>query len=148
MPEMTESLGVFALLCSVGAIVFGAVRFHRARAALGDATQGRRDQLMAEVAALAEMAANTAEVPEAPEVDETESPAEAVPNSVRSVDPELRGDDGVESVIEPEIEDAVESEVDGPPSVEREMDAFFGAGLPVLGTQSVSEVRSVRPHDS
>jgi cytoskeletal protein RodZ len=125
---MSEAIGGVALLFSVAAVVFGVVRFHRARTALREASRDRMNQLMAE------MAHHTAPAP----ADDTDSPTPNETGSGATADSPVGDTDGnVAPVADASAPEAVEQEAvaqepvtQEPVDVRREMDAFFGGGLP------------------
>ena len=131
-----EAWGAFALLCCVGAIVFGAVRFHRARASLRDASQARMNQWVAEMAAHAAAATQSGdgdsthagavnEVAAEPTVHPV--PAEHVMDEPAVESADVPADEsGEPPVAEPVV-------APKPVDVRSEMDAFFGNGLPPTG---------------
>lgn len=134
---MGDKIAVFALLCSVAAVVFGVLRYRQVRANTRAAAQDRLNAWMAEMSSY-----------EAPAVVQDESMSETGEVVGTGEVSDAREDAPIEAVLDAE-EPTPETTADETPSthdevvepvdVRAEMDAFFG-GAPASGHTEVPPV--------
>lgn len=127
---MEDKIAVFALLCSVAAIVFGVVRYRQVRAATRAAAQDRLNAWMAEMSSYeAPAAVQDESTPESGEVVGTGEASDAHEDAPIEAAPD--GEEHAPEAVSPH------DEVVGPVDVRAEMDAFFG-GAPAAGHAEAS----------
>lgn len=128
---MANGVAVFALLCSIAAVVFGVWRYRQVRAATRAAAQDRMDAWRAEMAVFEAQAAQAASQDE--DEDEAAAGAQSDPSAVAPTievaaeaapDAEEEVEEGVESDA---LAAPVVSDEQAPVDVRAEMDAFFGS---------------------